>query len=465
MTDLLGPLVEGFAIGKERNRARADAAAKKAKDQRDFALKLGAESRMVTGAAEDEWQRLEEATLSPNWDPARTGSLLDRAIAWDNSYGKVTGRSAFKHFTKALHVAPGQRGPQAEGKQGPASPGQAATGPLAGYRTQGQKNVIEAAMQKDRTRRALSAVPLEAAQFVQKNAVGQDGQYDPALSASAMLEYTAQKIAKGDLDPTDVYEVTDQVWEQIALMNKELVRTPEQAAAVATAARVASKDISGWIGKRLGKQDLMTGDFTFSEDSKPLVNKMETSGQKMIQAGLDVPVVKMQLLQMYTDENGGWLGADGGPTDAWSAAMAVAPPEFTARAQAVYNEMALNGVDPIIYMPVYDPDSGEGGLKNIHGFGIGKGMPDYIPFWPPPEIAAEEEVDTQQVSTKADEATEAKVEKARTKTLGKFSDYDREAVDQAKRMGSLTGSEFIEGIKRKVGGRSFFGEDQLAEGK
>jgi hypothetical protein len=85
MADVLAGLLGGMQAGKAANAARAAAEEKRKQDAAEWELKLAGESRLLTGAAEDEWNKMEESTNADDWDTAKVPSLLDRAVRFDQT--------------------------------------------------------------------------------------------------------------------------------------------------------------------------------------------------------------------------------------------------------------------------------------------------------------------------------------------------------------------------------------------
>jgi len=357
----MGALLGGMEAGKAANKARRDAEAKAKQQLFENNMKIATESRLLTGAAEDEFARIEAIIDSPSWDPSQTVEVMRRAERLDKTYPDYvrTAGSATAHFKSVLHLgAENAVSVQDEGKQGPPSPGRQSS--LAGWRDPQQKRKYEETQTTAETKLRLGKAQDDAWEWVKRKAVDEMGMLDPNIANLALLEYQTEFEKQSGMDKKLTTEMFNNLWDKmgkiLTVQAQAKGMSPEE---LKKEFNKMSVDLSSWIRSELftGQDDVLTpGAPIFPESKEPMRHLLEDMGQKMILAGMDLPTIKGLLVQAYVGPDGKWQ--DGSDASPYAVSIAKAPPEFILAAQRAYN----NGADPARLMPYYHPESKTGWL-------------------------------------------------------------------------------------------------------
>lgn len=367
MADILAGLFSGMKAGKKANADRAKAEAEARQKEANWQLKLAKESRLLQTAAEDEWQQMEAATMSDDWDPAMLPSLLDRAMRFDNTYGKVwRGKSAFKYFGEAMHAAPQKvSGSLPSGAKGTPSPDTMQASPLAGFRSEAQRDAVEANRQKERTRQVASDLQNEALSYLRKTAVS-GGMLDPIRAPLALLQWQAEIMDAGDYDPTVVMDVMDNLRGQLADVFKTIKDNSTQRDGLEQELRIASEAASRWVNQQFAVETGLDGAVTkFMEGTQKIRNEMDNYVQGLLLANYDLATAKIMTARKYIDpDTGEW--STGAQADPLAKAYSQAPPWFELKVEQAFapNEAGVSAANAATDVPIYVPETGEAGIIN-----------------------------------------------------------------------------------------------------
>jgi hypothetical protein len=372
MADVLAGLLGGMQAGKAANAARAAAEEKRKQDAAEWELKLAGESRLLTGAAEDEWQKMEESTNADDWDTAKVPSLLDRAVRFDQTYGKVwRGKSAFKYFSEALHVQPQKvSGAVEPGKQGPPAPDTERQHPLMGFRSQAQKDNIAKAEREMRTLEKMPEIRKRALHYLDQTRV--NGMYEPTRAYEALSRFEAELTAREDLDPLQVEKIIDDIEASLGTTFEEVFRRTGKGEDFTRELGVASNRLSTWLRQSMGlKEDAFDFERQFAAKA-PMILKIEQFMTRKLMAGAPEPMVKWEAIQRYKNDLGQWE-LDPRQIPHFTA-LAGAPPAALRAAKAVFASGAIQ--DDTNIKPVFNVELNEGYfIDTLRG--------DSMKFWPP----------------------------------------------------------------------------------
>ena len=399
MPDLLRPLIQGMAVGNQKNRDRAEAEVKAKADaykiQRDnlesdrtYALKLTTQSQVVRKAAETEWKDIEDFTMSGTYDRIMLPQVLARARRLDESYPGVLPQRAEPYFAQAMNASQSPRG----NEHGPPSPEVVKASPMYGYRTPAQKDNVETAARDARTKRVLASVRKEGADYINKYSIGPNGTFDPAYAGAASLKFVADISERYDLDPRVIDAEIDDLHAEIVKMNEGNFVTPEDKAKQEALWDKRSRDGTAWARSVLGKRNSMIpgpDEFLIDKNDQQLFNRIDKQINKYVKMNLDLPVIKGEIYRRFTT-GGKWINGSG-KLDPWAKAIAVADPRFMPKVQELYNQ----GVDSDMYEPFWDPEAKSGGLKLSPAF-EGRGYPRWIHVWGAPTTETIDDIRGQQ---------------------------------------------------------------------
>lgn len=383
MADVLKSFLGGYDAQKQKNAADAQ-------QKQEWGLKVATESRLLTGAAEDEWNKLEELTNSDKWDASMTGMALERAQRLDATYGPVLGgKKAVDYFTKALHIDNPRRG-------------YSTATPLAGYRSKGQLDAAKQKATKAAQDQNLFQLQQNGYDFLNKNASrdGMPGILDPQKVMKSFLDWESQAMASGNYDIEDLMKITRQMRDDMKpIFDQALLDDPNSAQYQEELAK-RSNEWSQWTKTQISvavPENSPAEIFAEADKKNQQLNMaLESAGQQLIYYGMSMPLAKIRVQQMYNkdgkwdigerDELGNPVLLDGLPITPYMETMKKMGPEAFSLLQDAYDTRTyFNGtgqeipIDPTLWVPTYNPETGEVALTFAGGLGEGSVYTPTIP--------------------------------------------------------------------------------------
>lgn len=360
MGDILGSFSTGYQTGQAAYKAEQEKKAKAAREAAEFNLKLASESRLLTGAAEESWGKIESAINDPNWDVSRLPQVLQAAATHDKTYGKIwQGGKATERVMEALHMnkvkAAVPRTPTDLGNTVEIN----ADDPMRGYATTEQINNAEKLKQEMRTREVLPVVQKSAEKYMMSHAMV-NGMLDPDLAITSLYEWSAEAQAETGADPVAIQQTMDNFIKGIGAVFKERAKGSGKEGEYNAHVEAVTKDANAYVDKMLGTSDAM-GNISFTDSARATKVRASDAIASLAMAGFQLPEIMVRLSKMLGDPTTGkWQ--EGGPAmRLYMSNLAQSPPGF----EVEMNKKYRAGSDPAMWEPYYDPSTGVGYLVNI----------------------------------------------------------------------------------------------------
>lgn len=374
MPSPIGSFTQGMLTGRAEAASKKQAQAKAQADaqaaqlaqynkDRTHNLQAGAELRQVRSAAQSAWDNiLTKSEASTGTDMGL--NLMKEAAGYDRSFGDVLNTGSLEaHIARKLHMGTG--GPQAEGKQGPPSPADVTSSPIAGFTDKLAKLKHEAGVETEETKNLIGEIR-ENLHKVMLEKGSTDGILDHSKVHTALLEYQLKLEAEYPLDHDVIQKAFQEYRKDAADVLDEIAGQTADPEAVKKEYRLLDTSMERWItGRFKGKLDFESGlTNIFDANDRVTAQKMSLAKAQYVSMNYDQPAIEVLLAEQFLDEKTGrWIG--GAQASNRDKALAAGGGGFALAVQKLFEIDPNTGepyVDPLLVKAAYDEKTGYGAL-------------------------------------------------------------------------------------------------------